>query len=248
MKRKVVAFVVIWVILIGPLPALAQDKLSAAVAANFISAFKELAARFEAKTKTKVEGTFSSTGALYSQIVNGAPYDIFLSADETRPAVLFRDGIADKPFVYARGRVILWSADENFCKGPSWQDALKYRKIKKIAIANPLTAPYGAAAQTALRKAGLWDTLQDKLVIAQNIAQSFQYANTLAVDACFCALSVTAAPEGKRGCYFPVSEAPETVQSACLLKKSKNRAAAQQFSAFLNSPEGTEVRMKYGYH
>jgi molybdate transport system substrate-binding protein len=232
----------------SPLNVFAEEKISVAVAANFISTFKELAADFEAKTKIKVEGTFSSTGNLYSQIINGAPYDLFLSADEERPAHLHKDGVAKKPFVYASGQVTLWSANKDFCKSATWQDALKNDQIKKIAIANPLTAPYGAAARNALQKTQLWEALQPKLVNAQDIAQSFQYASTSAVDAGFCAMSATVSPEGKKGCFYVLGEAPEIIQSACLLKRTTNRKAVEKFVEFLSSPDAKEIKVKYGYH
>ncbi|MGV8057266.1 MAG: molybdate ABC transporter substrate-binding protein [Smithellaceae bacterium] len=247
MKNYRIAVAFILIILMSPFPALAQEKLSVAVAANFISTFKELAAVFETKTKIKAEGTFSSTGNLYSQITNGAPYDLFLSADEKRPGILYKDGLADQPFVYARGQAILWSANKDFCKAATWQDALKNRQIKKIAIANPVTAPYGMAAKSALQKAGLWDILQTKLVNAQDIAQSFQYANTSSVDAGFCALSVTASTPGKSGCFYQVSEAPEIIQSACILKRTKNRPAVEKFATFLASTEAQKIKVKFGY-
>jgi molybdate transport system substrate-binding protein len=243
--RIVIAFILI--ILMSSVPAFAEEKISVAAAANFISAFKEIAADFEAKTKIKVEGTFSSTGNLYSQITNGAPYDLFLSVDEERPAKLNKDGAADKSFIYARGQVILWSANKDFCKAKSWQDALKKEQVQKIAIANSQTAPYGAAAKKALEKAGMWDALQTKLVNAQDIAQSFQYASTSAVDAGFCAMSATASPEGKKGCFFVIDEAPEIIQSACILKRTANRAAVDKFVEFLNSPAAKEIKVKYGY-
>lgn len=244
--RIVAAFILIT--LISPLSALAQEKISVAVAANFISAFKEMAIAFEAKTKTNVEGTFSSTGNLYSQITNGAPYDLFLSADEERPAKLYKDGLADTPFIYAKGQVILWSANKEFCKAKNWQDALKNEQIKKLAIANTKTAPYGAAARIALEKVVLWDTLQTKLVIAQNIAQSFQYASTSAVDAAFCAMSATASPEGKKGCFYVLHEAPEAIQSACILKRTAKRNIVEKFVEYLHSPAAKEIKIKYGYH
>ena len=247
MKNYRIVFVFILVVLMSPFSALAVDKISVAVAANFISAFKEIAADFEAKTKIKVEGTFSSTGNLYSQIINGAPYDLFLSADEERPAKLYKDGAADTPFIYAKGQAVLWSANKDFCKAATWQDALKNDQVKKIAIANTQTAPYGAAAKKALEKAGMWDSLQSKLVNAQDIAQSFQYASTSAVDAGFCAMSATISPEGKKGCFFVIGEAPEIIQSACLLKRTTNRAAVEKFVEFLNSPAAKEIKVKYGY-
>jgi molybdate transport system substrate-binding protein len=239
--------VIFLIVLMSSVTVFAGEKISVAVAANFISAFKEMAADFEAKTKIKVEGAFSSTGNLYSQITNGAPYDLFLSADEERPAKLNKDGLADAPFIYAKGQVVLWSANKDFCKAKTWQDALKKERLKKIAIANTQTALYGAAAKKALEKAGMWDSLQSKLVYAETIPQSFQYANTSAVDAGFCSLSVTASPEGRGGCFFVINEAPAIIQSACILKRTTNRAAVEKFLEYLGSPAAKEIKNKYGY-
>nr|MDA8125830.1 molybdate ABC transporter substrate-binding protein [Deltaproteobacteria bacterium] len=129
----------------------------------------------------------------------------------------------------------------------NWQEALKNDRIKKVALANPKLAPYGAAAQEALKKAQLWEPVQPKLVNAQDIAISFQYASTSAVDAGFCALSVSVTPEGKVGCFFPIAQAPDIVQSACLLKRTTKRAAAEQFAAYLVSPAAQEIKAKFGY-
>jgi molybdate transport system substrate-binding protein len=247
MKKRILILTLILSIFTMPNNVLAQEKISVAVAANFISAFKEIAADFEAKTKIKVEGTFSSTGNFYNQITNGAPYDLFLSADEERPSKLNKDGLADTPFIYAQGQAILWSANKDFCKTKTWQDALKNDRIKKIAIANTLTAPYGAAAKKALEKVGIWDNMQTKLVNAQDIAQSFQYAATSAVDAGFCAMSAKVSTEGKKGCFFVINEAPEIIQSACLLKRTTNRAAVEKFVEYLKSPAAKEIKVKYGY-
>jgi molybdate transport system substrate-binding protein len=244
-KRLIVAILLI--ALTNPLSVFAEGKISVAVAANFISAFKEIAAEFEAKTGVSVEGTFSSTGNLYSQIKNGAPYDLFLSADEQRPALLQKEGLTEETFIYARGKVILWSANKAFCESVTWQAALKNAWIKKIAIANPLTAPYGASAKAALQKAGLSDVLQNKLVNAQDIAQSFQYATISAVDAGFCSLSAMASPEGKSGCFYLVAEAPDVVQAACIMKNTKKRVKAELFAAFLLSAQATKIKIKYGY-
>ena len=247
MKNLRIAVASILIVLMSSFPTFAEEKISVAVASNYISVFKELATDFEAKTKIKVEGTFSSTGNLYSQITNGAPYDLFLSADEERPAKLNKDGTADQPFIYAKGQAVLWSANKDFCKAKMWQDALKKEQVKKVAIANPQTAPYGAAAKKALEKAGIWEPLQSKLVNAQDIAQSFQYASTFAVDAGFCAMSATVSPEGKKGCFFVINEAPEIIQSACVLKRTTNRVAMEKFVEFLNSPAAKEIKIKYGY-
>ena len=248
MKNYRIIVALILIVLMSSVTAFAGEIISVAAAANFISAFKELAADFETKTRIKVEGTFSSTGNLYSQITNGAPYDLFLSADEERPAKLNKDGAADTPFIYAKGQAVLWSANNDFCKAATWQVALKKEQVKKIAIANPQTAPYGAAAKKALEKAGMWEPLQRKLVNAQDIAQSFQYASTFAVDAGFCAMSATVSPEGKKGCFFVINEAPEIIQSACILKRTTHRVVVEKFVEFLNSPDAKEIKVKYGYH
>ncbi len=230
-----------------PSPVAAAEGLRIAVAANFLQATKELTADFEKQTGIKVEATFASSGSLYAQIANGAPYDLFLSADEERPARLHKEGNADKPFVYARGRVVLWSARKDFCQAGQWQQALADPGVRKIAIANPETAPYGTAAREALRKAGLWDSGSEKRVIAQDIAQAFQYASTEAVDGAFCAFSSVVSEQGKKGCYYEIPEAPEIIQSACVLKQTKDRTAAESFAAFLISAPAAAVKAKYGY-
>jgi molybdate transport system substrate-binding protein len=230
-----------------PTPGTAAEGLKIAVAANFLQATKELTLDFEKQTGIKVEATFASSGSLYAQIANGAPYDLFLSADEERPAKLHRDGRAEQPFIYAKGRVVLWSARKAFCQGGQWQRALADQGIKKIAIANPETAPYGTAAREALKKAEMWDSGQEKRVIAQDIAQAFQYASTDAVDCAFCAFSSVVSEQGKRGCHYEIPEAPEIIQSACVLTQTKNRTAAESFAAFLISAPAAAVKANYGY-
>ncbi|MBN1614924.1 MAG: molybdate ABC transporter substrate-binding protein [Deltaproteobacteria bacterium] len=235
------------ILFVCPFSAAAQEKISAAVAANYIAAFKDIASAFEEKTGIKVEATFASTGSLYAQIQNGAPYDIYLAADEDRPVRLHKEGIVQKPFVYARGRCVLWSVRKDFCRAKDWREALKGEGVKRIALANPQTAPYGAAAREALLKAGLWEALESKRVIAQTVAQAFQYASTEATDAGFCALSSVVTQEGAKGCCYPVEEAPQIVQSACVLTRSKNRPEVERFAAFLLSPESGAVKTKFGY-
>jgi len=119
--------------------------------------------------------------------------------------------------------------------------------VKKIALANPKTAPYGAAATEALRKAGLEESVQGKLVFAQNIAQAFQYASTGSVDAGFCARSAVLSAEGRKGCPYPVPEAPLIEQSACLVKRKADKSSAEKLSRFLLSPEAVAIKKKYGY-
>jgi len=244
---SIASIVIIITALFSPSISSAQEKINAAVAANYIKPFKEIALAFETKTGIKVEATFASTGNLYNQIINGAPYDIFLSADEERPDLLLKNGSAEKPFVYAKGEVVLWSAQKNFCGEKNWKEQLKKAEIKKISIANPVTAPYGTAAKAALEKTGMMKSVESKIVNAQDIAQTFQYASSEAVDAGFCAMSAALSEEGRKGCFYKVKEAPEIVQSACVLKRSEKLKAAEKFAKFLVSPEALKIKKNYGY-
>jgi molybdate transport system substrate-binding protein len=225
----------------------AQDKILVAVATNFIEPFKEIAGRFQTGSDIQVEPTFASTGKLYAQITQGAPYDLFLSADEKRPQELFQKGLAEKPFVYATGEVILWTSRRDLCTIGSWKAVLARGDVKRVSIANIETAPYGTSAMTALKNAGIWEGLQAKLVFPQDVAQSFQYAVTGSVDVGFCALSSALSEQGRSGCYLEVKDAPEVIQAACVLKRGVRKDAAERFAAFLLSPEASTIKRKYGY-
>lgn len=231
------------------LPAAASEgKILVAVAANYMMPFTEIAAAFEKESGCRVEPVFSSTGKLYAQIINHAPYDVFLAADERRPALLFQEGLCEEPFVYAQGEIVLFSGQSDFCsRFADWMEAVQSGMVRKIAIANPETAPYGAAAVTGLREAGLYDTLYDKYVFPQDIGQAFQYASTGSVQAGFCALSSAMTDEGEKGCYFPVKQAPPITQAACVLKRTQNREDAEKFAAFLLTQAGVRIKEKYGY-
>jgi molybdate transport system substrate-binding protein len=227
--------------------ALAADSLTVAVAASFKRPFGEIARSFEAGHPIKVETSFASTGTLYSQIVNGALYDIFLAADAKRPQVLHEKGLAEMPVVYARGRVVLWTNREDLCRAGDWKSAIRDAGVRKIAIASPATAPYGAAAERALRTEGLWEAVKPRFVYAQDAGQTFQYVYTGAAAAGFCALADAVSVVGREGCRFDVAEAPPVEHSACVLKRTKNREAARLFMKFLLSPEAEKIKGEYGY-
>jgi len=245
--RRYTLFLLALFLLIYSSPAVAAGSLNIAVAANFMQPFKEIAKSFESKNPVSISATFASSGYLTGQIIHGAPYDIFLSADEERPAALFQKGLAEKPFVYARGQVVLWSAKRELCGSSGWQAVVMHHSVKRIAIAAPSVEPYGAAAMTALGQSRLRDTLRQKFVYPGNIAQAFQYAMTESVDAAFCALSSALSEQGKKGCYFEVAEAPPIVQGACVLIRAKNSEAVKKFVDFLNAPEANSIKKKYGY-
>ena len=226
---------------------LAADNLTVAVAASFKRPFGEIARRFEACHPIKVEASFGSTGAFYAQIVNGAFYDVFLAADEKRPQVLHEKGLADPPVIYARGRVVLWTNREELCRAGDWKSALRDAGARKITIVSSKTSPYGEAAESAIRKEGLWDAVRTRFVYAQDVGQAFQYVHTGAAAAGFCALSDAVSAMGREGCRFDVAEAPPVDHSACVLKRAKNREAARRFTEFLQSPEAEKIKGEYGY-
>ncbi len=228
-------------------PVFAGERLLIAVAANFILPSGELVELFEAQTGITVDVTYSSTGKLFAQILKGAPYDIFFAADEKRPRLLEKEGFADRPFVYARGRIVLWTADKELCGFDSWQAVVMHSGVRKIAVANTESAPYGTAAMITLQAAGLWDSMKDKYVFPQTVAQAFQYAETGSADAGFCAYSSALSDEGSRGCSYAVPESPPIVQAACILKRTENRSAAERFVAFMNSSKASEIKERYGY-
>jgi molybdate transport system substrate-binding protein len=235
------------VLILMPNPAQAQQKISVAVVGGFIQTFQEIAAAYEEKTGVKIEVTFSSAGRLYSQIINGAPYDIYLSADRERPDLLHSKGISEKPFIYAIGEVVLWSSNHDFCIHSNWRTALAQNGVKKIAIVNPATGVHGEKAKEALQDAGLWDGILSKLVYAQDMTQAFQYASEGAVDAAFCPLALAYTEKGKKGCYYEMKEAKAVVYSACIIKNAKNHEQAKHFAAFLLSPVAEIIKRKYGY-
>lgn len=226
----------------------AEETLTIGVAANFMLPFQEIAHEFEAKNAVKIHATYTSTGNLYGQIINGAPYDLFLAADERRPERLLKEGFTADTFIYARGRAVLWTVNKRICAAKDWQEALMMQTITKISIANPETAPYGTAAIQALQKVGLEKIITKKLVYAQNVVQSFQYAHTESVDVGFCALSSAFSEQGKKGCYFLIDQAPVIIQRACVITGSGKRELAEKFAAFLSSRDALTIKTKFGYN
>jgi len=243
MKRLFSLMLVISLLIPGY--AFAADLL-VAQAANFTPVMKEIIPAFQKATGITVQATYASTGKLYGQIINHAPFDVFLAADEKRPNKLFADGQSEKPFVYAKGQVVLWTMDKGLC-GDDWKSTVQNAGVKKISLANTETAPYGTSSMKAMQAVGIWDAMQPKLVYGQSISQAFQFASTGAADAGFCAYSSVFTPAGKKGCFTVVDEAPPVIQAACILKSAPNPKDAAKFVEFLSTPEVQALKLKYGY-
>lgn len=225
---------------------LSAGEVRAAVAANFTDAAKKIAALFEASTGHKVVYSFGSTGQLYMQIAQEAPFDVFLAADQARPQKAVEDGIAIAAslFTYATGRIVLFSKDHDLIKG---KDILKQGNFSKIAIANPAIAPYGAAAVETMKALGVYDRLKRKIVQGNNIAQTYQFVDTGNAELGFVALSQIAGTDVGSRWVVPASLYKIIAQDAVLLKKSAGNEAARAFLAFLRGPEARAIKEKFGY-
>lgn len=235
---------------LAPLTARADEAL-AAVAANFAEAAEALAPLFHEATGHALAVTTGSTGKLYAQVGEGAPFDIMLSADATTPARLVSEGkaVAGTAFPYAMGRVTLWSPDPARIAGDG-RAALEDPGLRFLAIANPDLAPYGAAAREALQGLGLWDALQSKIVMGQNIGQTNSLVASGAAEIGFVALSAVMSPHNtEKGSRWDVPQelyAPIR-QDAVLLNHGAGNPAAQAFLDFLKTPEAAEVITAFGY-
>ena len=227
----------------------AADSATLAVAANFLTPLEALRRAFEQGGAHKLSVVSASTGQLYAQITNGAPFDVLLSADQETVAKLVVDGRGDgaSRFTYALGTLVLFTRDPSKF-APLNLDTLRRRDFRWLAIANPDLAPYGLAAQQTLEALGLWDTLQPRLVRGQSIAQTFAQAETRNADLALVAMSQAIA-YGDPTAYFPVPEqlhAPLR-QDAVLLAHGRENAAAREFLKFLRSAAATKTIADYGY-
>ena len=227
-------------------PAFAGD-VQVAVAANFTEPAKEIATAFEAKTGNHVVMSFGPSGGFYSQIQQGAPFEVFLSADAERPARLEAEnlGVKGTRFVYAYGTLVLWSATPGFVddKGA----VLAKGNFQHIAIADPAAAPYGTAAVETMKKLGLYDALAPKIVKGSSIAQAYGFVDTGSAELGFVALSqVFKANKGSRW-VVPTADYTPIDQQAVLLNPGANDPAARAYIAFLKSPEAVKIIKSYGY-
>ena len=242
--RKIALFVLF---LMLPTGAYAGE-VRVAVAANFAIPFAAIAKAYTKATGNAVVVSIGSTGKLYAQIVNGAPFALFLAADTVRPNKLVAEGlaIAGSERTYAIGRLALWSPHADVSHGA---ESLRAAGIQHIAIANPKTAPYGTAAMQALGRLGLAGALAPKLVRAENIAQAFEYVASGNAEAGFVAASQLKGPKAPGGSSWlvPAGLYDPIEQGQCLLKAGAHDAAARSLAAFLASPQADAIITAFGY-
>lgn len=244
--RLVPAFLIAF---LSTAPAFA-DEVQVAVAANFTAPMKRIAADFEKDTGHKATLSFGSTGKFYAQIISGAPFEVFLAADDETPAKLEKEGgtINGSRFTYAIGKLVLWSAQAGLVDGQG--EVLKKSAFSKIAIAAPKLAPYGAAAVETMTKLGLLATLEPKLVTGESIGQAFSFISTGNAELGFVALSqVYEDGKIKSGSAWIVPENLHSPirQDVVLLAKGKDNKAAVALIAYLKTDKAKTVIRSFGY-
>ena len=218
-----------------------------AVAANFAEPAREIAARFEAATGHKAVLSFGASGQFFAQIANGAPFDVFLSADAERPIKAEADGLSVRGsrFTYATGRLVLWSRAPGLVDGGG--AILARGGFDKLALADPKTAPYGLAAVETLRRLGVSDRLSPRLVTGTSITQAYQFTDTGAAELGFVALSQVVGHNRGSRWIVPATHHSPIDQQAVLLKRGADNAAARAFMVFLKGPEARAIIRRYGY-
>jgi len=224
--------------------------LTVSAASDLTYAFGEIGKQFEAETGHKVVFNFGSTGQLTQQIEQGAPVDVFAAANVSFVEDLERQGLIlpDTKQLYARGRITLWTRADSPLQIASLAD-LTRPEVRRIAIANPDHAPYGVAARQAMQTAGIWEAVQPKLVLGDNVRQTLQYAETGNVDVAIVALSLSMPATGGtsgRWTLIPQELYPPIDQALAVIKDTKHEGAARAFATFVNGPQGRQIMRKYG--
>jgi molybdate transport system substrate-binding protein len=228
------------------------QEITVAAAADLQFAMQDVAARFQNETGKTVKLIYGSSGNFFQQIQNGAPFDMFFSANLDFPKKLEAAGLTEPGsyYQYARGKIVIWVPKESKIDLTSGMKALLDSSIKKIAIANPQHAPYGQAAVAAMQKESIYEKVKDKFVLGENISQTASFVVSGAADVGIVALSLTLAPNMKdQGRYvdIPPGDYPPIEQACVILSSSKNKEVARQFLSFIKTAAIGDVFRSYGF-
>jgi molybdate transport system substrate-binding protein len=230
---------------------ISAQTLRIAAAADLQYALPDLAVQYEKQTGVKLAITYGSSGNFFAQIQNGAPFDLFFSADLDYPKKLIQAGFAgsDSLQIYAAGRLTLWFPPDSPFDANAGLRTLLDPRIQKIAIANPEHAPYGRAAVAVLQNASLYDQLKSKLVYGENISQAAQFVQSGSAQAGLVALSLALSPAMKNGKRWdiPPGRYPSIEQAVVVLKSSPDKQAAVSFLTFLKSSQARDILARYGF-
>ncbi len=228
------------------------EEITIAAASDLNFAFKEIVSEYEKASGNHVKLTLGSSGNFYAQIQNGAPFDIYFSADIAYPRKLEEAGLTvpGSLYHYAVGRIVLWTGKEAHLDLSKGLEILGEPRIKKIAIANPKHAPYGRAAVAAMEHAEVYDRVKDKLVLGENISQAAQFVESGAADVGIIALSLALAPPMQAAGHYweiPADAYPPIEQGAVILMGGKNQESAKAFLSFIQGAEGQTMMKRYGF-
>jgi molybdate transport system substrate-binding protein len=230
----------------------AAQSVTVAAASDLQSALPAIAAQFEKDTGHQVKLIFGSSGNFFTQIQNGAPFDVLLSADIDYPRRLEGSGEAERGslYEYATGRLVLWTRRDSGIDVRRGLTVLTDVRVRHVAIANPEHAPYGRAAVAALRHEGLYERVQGKFVLGENISQAAQFAQSGSAEVGVLALSLALSPTLKSsGTYVDIPEPwyPPIAQAAVVLSSSRQKAVARQFVDYLKNPASVRTLRSYGF-
>jgi molybdate transport system substrate-binding protein len=228
------------------------QEFTVAAAADLQFAMQDISTKFEQKSSNHIKVIYGSSGNFAQQIQNGAPFDMFFSANIDYPKQLEASGLTepDSLYQYAKGKIVVWVPNDSHVDVHSGVQALLAPSIKKIAIANPQHAPYGKAAVSAMEKAGVYDKVKDKLVLGENISQTASFVVSGSADVGIVALSLALSPNMKskgRFTEIPGTDYPPIEQACVILRASKNTAAAKAFLEFMKTDTIKDVLRNYGF-
>ena len=228
------------------------EEITIAAASDLNFAFKEIISEYETASGNQVKLTLGSSGNFFAQIQNGAPFDLYFSADISYPKKLEEAGqiVPGSLYRYAIGRIVLWTRHESPVDVTQGIAALRQSSAKTIAIANPRHAPYGRAAIAAMVHFKMYDDVKDRLVLGENVSQAAQFVESGAADIGIIALSLALAPAmSTKGTYWeiPTETHPPLEQGAVIVKASKRADSAKQFLEFVKSRQGVAIMTRYGF-
>jgi molybdate transport system substrate-binding protein len=228
------------------------QEITVAAAADLQFAMQDIAEQFQNETGKHVKLIFGSSGSFFQQIQNGAPFDMFFSADLSYAKKLEAAGLTEPGsyYQYAKGKIVIWVPKDSALDVSPGLKSLLNPKIKKIAVANPQHAPYGQAAVAAMQKEGIYDKVKDKFVLGENISQTASFVVSGSADVGIVALSLALSPSMRdKGRYveIPTDEYPPIEQAGVILGSSKNKEAARQFLSFVKTPATGETFRRYGF-
>lgn len=248
--RRIIALLCL--VVCSGVPIASAEDLTIAAASDLSFAMKELVTEYEQATGRHMKVTLGSSGNFYAQIQNGAPFDLYFSADIGYPQKLEEAGLTvpGSLYRYAVGRIVLWTGTVSHLDVSRGFEVLRDPGVKKIAIANPKHAPYGRAAVAAMESFKVYDSVKDKLILGENISQAAQFIESGSCEIGIIALSLAVAPALKeKGVYWeiPAGAHPPIEQGAVIVKASKQQESARLFLEFVKGPRGQEIMKRYGF-